>query len=132
MPQDSTKQTTVLVPAAPANPSSNPKDEHAIATLYEQRLDQNLTWALNEGSRHFDEDNLVFDTLRRITHRLGELEIPYAVMGDLAMFKHGYRRYTEYVELLTTLSGHYEIHEKLEGNGYYRTHPHSKHLRDAE
>ncbi len=99
---------------------------------YEQLLDQDLNWALREGSMHFDKSNAVHQTLRRITRRLDELKIPYAVAGAMALFYHGYRRFTEDVDLLVTREGLNEIHERLEGLGYVPPFPGSKQLRDTE
>ena len=59
-------------------------------------------------------------TLKRITRKLGELGIDYVVVGGMAMFQHGYRRFTEDVDLLVTREGLKEIHQKLEGLGYRR------------
>ena len=59
---------------------------------YERRLDSDLNYALREGSMHFEEKNAVHDTLRAITRRLNDLGIPYAVVGGMAMFAHGFRR----------------------------------------
>lgn len=98
---------------------------------YEEQLDRDLEWALNEGSRHFDEDNAVFRTLRGITRRLRELEIPYAVVGGMALFRHGVRRFTEDVDLLVTRPDLQRIHEKLSGLGYVPPFRNSKHLRDT-
>jgi hypothetical protein len=99
---------------------------------YEERLSQDSRWALSEGSRHFEIDSSVQRSLERIARRLGELEIPYAVAGTLAMFYRGYRRFTEDVHLLVTRQGLNKIHEELEGLGYVPPFTGSKHLRDAE
>src|SRR6266481_557403 len=99
---------------------------------YEQLLDRDFDWALREGSMHFEEKNAVHRTLRKITRRLDELGIPYAVVGGMAMFLHGYRRFTEDVDILVTREGLKVIHEKLEGLGYLPPFPGSKHLRDTE
>src|SRR4051794_25227133 len=99
---------------------------------YEQLLDQDLDWALREGSMHFDKSNAVHQTLRRITRRLDELKIPYAVAGAMALFYHGYRRFTEDVDLLVTREGLKEIHDRLEGLDYVPPFPGSKQLRDTE
>jgi hypothetical protein len=77
-------------------------------------LDADFDWALREGSRHFENASLVHDTLRKIAARLDDLKIPYAVLGDKAMFFHGYRRYTEVVELLLTADGLSEFHPHLD------------------
>ena len=51
---------------------------------YEQRLNRNLDWALREGSMHFDKENEVHKTLRKIVKRLSDLGIPYALVGGQA------------------------------------------------
>ena len=99
---------------------------------YEQRLNSDLNWALDEGSMHFDETNAVHRALRRITARLSELGIPHAVVGGMAMFFHGFRRFTEDVDILVSRAGLEELHRKLEGLGYVPPFQGSKHLRDAE
>lgn len=101
-------------------------------TLYEKKLDADLNWALREGSLHFEEKNQVHDTLRRITARLNELQIPYAVVGGMAMFAHGFRRFTEDVDLLVTREGMNEILEKLEGLGYVQPPGTTTKLRDTQ
>lgn len=99
---------------------------------YEQLLDRDVRWALQEGSMHFEKESAVHKTLRKITHRLEELHIPYAVVGGMAMFIHGYRRFTEAVDLLVTREGLAEIHRQLEGLGYVPPFSGSKQLRDTE
>ena len=99
---------------------------------YEALLDQNLDWALNEGSMHFEGNNAVHKTLRGITARLEELNVDYAIAGGMALFFHGYRRFTEDVNVLVTPTGLATIHERLEGRGYIRPFEKSKNLRDAE
>jgi hypothetical protein len=99
---------------------------------YEQRLKGNREWALQEGSMHFERDNSVHNTLRKITKRLDELGIPYALVGGMAMFLHGYERFTKDVDILVTREGLEEIHRRLEGLGYVPPFTGSKQLRDAE
>ena len=99
---------------------------------YEQRLDRNFEWALQEGSMHFEQGNAVHKALRKITRRLQELGIPHAVVGGMAMFFHGYRRFTDDVDLLVTPEGLAELHRKLEGLGYLPPFQGSKQLRDTE
>src|SRR5208282_6521979 len=98
---------------------------------YEQRLTRDPRWALSEGSRHFEEKSAVFDALHKITNRLNELGIPYAVVGGLALFQHGLRRFTEDVDILVTRDDLKIIHERLEGLGYLPPFANSKHLRDT-
>lgn len=99
---------------------------------YEQRLSANTEWALMEGSRHFGEANAVFDTLDRIAKRLEEIDVAYAVVGGLALFFHGYRRFTEDVDLLVTPEGLEKVHKELDGLGYLPPFEGSKHLRDTQ
>lgn len=98
---------------------------------YEERLSRDPRWALSEGSRHFDERSAVFDALRTIARRLDALGIPYAVVGGMALFRHGLRRFTEDVDILVAKADLKVIHEKLEGLGYLPPHRMSRHLRDT-
>jgi hypothetical protein len=101
-------------------------------SAYEDRLSNDARWALSEGSRHFEENSDVFRAFQKITRRLAELEVPYAIVGGMSLFRHGLRRFTEDVDILVTKDGLRRIHEKLPGLGYLPVHPHSKHLRDTE
>ncbi|MGD9856996.1 MAG: hypothetical protein AB7U20_18760 [Planctomycetaceae bacterium] len=98
---------------------------------YEQRLDSNLDWALREGSMHFEKHSAVHETLKRIAQRLDEIGVEYAIAGGMAMFFHGYRRFTEDVDILVTREGLRTIHEKLDGLGYLPPFSGSKNLRDT-
>jgi len=98
---------------------------------YERKLDSDLDYALREGSMHFEEKNAVHKTLRGITARLNDLGIPYAVVGGMAMFAHGFRRFTEDVDLLVTREGMRHILERLEGLGYVQPVGTSTKLRDT-
>jgi Uncharacterised nucleotidyltransferase len=99
---------------------------------YEQLLNRHPAWALQEGSMHFEKESAVHHALRKITRRLQELGIPYVIVGGMAMFLHGYRRFTEDVDLLVTREGLAQVHERLEGLGYVAPFAGSKQLRDAE
>jgi hypothetical protein len=99
---------------------------------YEQRLGGNLNWALREGSLYFDKESAVHKTLRDVTRRLDELGVYYNVVGALALFFHGVRRFTEDVDILVTRDGLTVIHEQLEGRGYLPLFSGSKNLRDTE
>jgi hypothetical protein len=101
-------------------------------TTYEQRLGGNLSWALQEGSLYFDKESAVHKTLRDITRRLDELGVRYNVVGALALFFHGVRRFTEDVDILVTRDGLTVIHDQLEGRGYLPLFGGSKNLRDTE
>jgi hypothetical protein len=99
---------------------------------YEERLGEDLEWALKVGSRHFEEKSAVHDALRRIAQRLDELGIPYAIAGGMALFMHGYQRMTVDVDILVAKEDLKRIHEALEGRGYRPPFERSKNLRDTE
>jgi hypothetical protein len=103
-----------------------------MSTIYEQLLHSDLQWALREGSMHFEGKGAVNLTLEKITQRLKELNIPYAVAGGMALFFHGVRRFTEDVDILVRREDLPEIHRRLEGLGYVPVFSGSKNLRDAE
>ncbi len=119
------------IPTEQGSPVSS-ETSHSSAVSYRQRLDENGGWALTEGEKFFDEKSEVHKTLRRICKRLNELEVPYAVAGGMALFKHGFRRFTEDVDILVTNDGLKLIHEKLCGLGYLPIHARSKNLRDTQ
>lgn len=87
---------------------------------------------MSEGSRHFDEKSDVYAALTEICRRLNELEVAYAVAGGMALFKHGFRRFTEDVDILISRDDLKIVHEKLTGLGYRPLFTGSKNLRDAE
>lgn len=107
-------------------------DSGSPVPIYEEKLDKYSRWALTEGSRHFDKKSAVFNALRKITKRLEDLNIPYAVVGGMALFEHGLRRFTEDVDILVTKEDLKRVHDELDGLGYVPPHRHSKHLRDTE
>jgi hypothetical protein len=81
---------------------------------------------------HFEQESAVHKALQKIARRLEQLGIPYAIAGGMALFFHGYRRFTEDVDILVTREGLRMIHERLEGLGYVPPFSGSKNLRDAE
>jgi hypothetical protein len=103
-----------------------------MVIAYEQRLDSNLRWALEEGSMHFEQTSAVHKALRKVIARLEALGIEYAVVGGMALFAHGVRRFTEDVDLLVDRDGLKRVHDELEGRGYLPPFSGSRHLRDAE
>jgi hypothetical protein len=100
--------------------------------VYEQMLNRDARWALREGSMHFEKESTVHKSLETIARRLDELQIPYAIAGGMALFFHGYRRFTEDVDILVTPEGLAAIHRHLDGLGYVPPFTGSKNLRDTE
>jgi hypothetical protein len=99
---------------------------------FEQQLALDPRWAMSEGSLFFEGQGRVQKTLIAITRRLNELQIPYAVAGGMALFAHGFRRFTEDVDILVTPDGLDRLHEALDGLGYVRPFAMSKNLRNTE
>jgi Uncharacterised nucleotidyltransferase len=128
----SASRKTDPVIAAVANPAIIGMTTSESKVPYEMRLSRNSRWALSEGSRHFEGRSAVFDALRKVAKRLDELGIPYAVAGGMALFQHGYRRFTEDVDILVTKEDLRKVHEALDGLGYLPPHKLSRHLRDTE
>lgn len=87
---------------------------------------------MSEASKHFAKDSDVFHAFRKIVRKLEDLEIPYAVVGGMALFEHGFERFTTDVDLLVTKPDLAKIHAALSGLGYLPPFENSKHLRDTE
>ena len=87
---------------------------------------------MNESDAFFRDTGKVHETLREITRRLTELGIPHAVVGGMALYRHGFRRSTEDVDLLVTPESLKRIHAELEGRGYLPPFARSKNLRDTQ
>jgi hypothetical protein len=112
--------------------SQAPLGAPAAAMPFEHALSLNLRWAMGEGSLFFEGQGKVQKTLQRISKRLNELDIPYAVAGGMALFAHGYKRFTDDIDILMTREDLNRMHEELDGRGWIRPFSTSKNLRDAE
>ncbi|MEX2188289.1 MAG: nucleotidyl transferase AbiEii/AbiGii toxin family protein [Pirellulales bacterium] len=99
---------------------------------YEQKLNADRRWAFEEGGMHFERESAVHKTLTKLAARLDDLGIPYAIAGGMALFFHGYRRFTEDIDVVVTADDLKRIHEELEGRGYVPVFAGSKNLRDTE
>jgi hypothetical protein len=107
----------IVIPSAPAP--------------FESQLSSNGRFAMAEATRYFEGKGSVHETVDRISKRLDQLGIPFVVVGGVAMFHHGFRRFTEDVDLLVTREDLQQIHEQLDGLGFARPFSNSKNLRDA-
>jgi hypothetical protein len=99
---------------------------------YTDRLDRDPKWAVNEARKIFRGESMVDESLTRITQRLDELGISYVVVGGMAVFHHGLRRFTEDLDLLVRGEDLPRIHSELEGRGYLPLFTGSKNLRDTQ
>jgi hypothetical protein len=87
-------------------------------TAYEQVLRQGGERMLREASAYFAGKGQLHSALRRLVERLNAEEIPYALLGGLALAEHGYPRLTEDIDLLMTPSGLKRFRQRLVGRGY--------------
>ena len=87
--------------------------------------------AIQLASRFFMRDDPVHESLRSITKRLADLQIPYAVVGGMALVAHGYDRTTADVDVLVSKEGLDAIHSSPDGFGYVPPSPGSRSLRDT-
>jgi Uncharacterised nucleotidyltransferase len=76
------------------------------------------TLAYAEGLRFFRGEGMLNDALKRIVADLDRNGIDYAVIGAVALNQHGYRRFTEDIDLLLTKAGLERFRERLVGLGY--------------
>src|SRR5437899_4014987 len=76
------------------------------------------TAAFDEGLRFFAGKGMLNTTLERIARTLENRGIDYVVIGAVAMNQHGYRRFTEDIDLLLTKEGLERFREELVGLGY--------------
>src|SRR5688500_20194305 len=74
--------------------------------------------AIKEASKFLMGEGVVHQSLQKITKRLEDLGIPYAVVGGLAIAAHGFKRMTDDVDVLVDPAGLKAVHEALEGLGY--------------
>lgn len=74
--------------------------------------------AYAEGLAFFRGKGMLNDALRKLASDLEKNGIDYVVIGAVALNQHGYRRFTEDIDLLLTREGLDAFHEKLVGLGY--------------
>ena len=65
---------------------------------------------MNQGPVHL--------SVRSLSERLEAEGIDYALVGGMALYLHGYRRFTEDVDILLTPEGLASFQERLVGRGY--------------
>ncbi|MDP7348945.1 MAG: hypothetical protein QF735_11955 [Phycisphaeraceae bacterium] len=99
---------------------------------FEEQMSRGGAQALEQAGRFFMRDDPVHDTLRRITGKLDELSIAYAVVDGMALVAHGYDRTTMDVDILITPDGLAAAHEALAGRGYVQPFEGSRQLRDTQ
>src|ERR1051325_7380086 len=71
-----------------------------------------------EGLKFFRGEGMINDVLKRLAHDLESRGIDYSVIGAIALNQHGYRRFTEDIDLLLTKEGLERFRDELIGLGY--------------
>ncbi len=103
-----------------------------VMQAYEDQVRRGGDVAVMAAARFLMGNDPVHQTLHVFARRLQDLQIPYAVVGGMALVAHGYLRTTEDVDLLVTTAGLDTIHDKLNGLGYISSFPTSRNLRDTD
>jgi hypothetical protein len=99
---------------------------------YETRL-HDFQELLEEAGQYYMARGTVYETLRRLTARLEQEQIPYALVGGLALASHGFVRMTDDVDILVTRGGLELFRERCVGRGYLPAFPNAqKTFRDTE
>jgi hypothetical protein len=83
-----------------------------------QQILSSPTEAYEEGLRFFMGKGLLNNAIRRIASDLESHGIDYTVIGAIALNQHGYRRFTEDIDLVLTKEGLEKFREDLIGLGY--------------
>lgn len=103
-----------------------------VTTDFEQLL-QSPTWVYEEGLRFFRGGGMVNETLRNLARELEKRGIEYNVIGAVALNQHGYRRFTEDIDLLLSKEGLATFQTEMVGRGYRPAFPGaSKKFRETE
>ena len=76
------------------------------------------TAAYDEGLRFFRGQGMMNETLRRLIADLEAHGIDYSVIGGIALNQHGYKRFTEDIDLLMNAQGLQIFQDQLVGRGY--------------
>jgi hypothetical protein len=83
-----------------------------------QQILSSPTEAYEEGLRFFMGKGLLNNAIRRIASDLESHGIDYTVIGAIALNQHGYRRFTEDIDLVLTKEGLEKFRQELIGLGY--------------
>ena len=95
--------------------------------------DERRFWQGVEGAaRFFMGDSDVQRALEKLVGTLAAQQIPYAIVGAMALNEFGYRRVTVDVDVLLTPAGLAALKAASLGRGYVEKFPGSRGLRDTE
>lgn len=83
-----------------------------------QKIISSPVLAYDEGLRFFMGQGTLNEVLRKITKDLENKGIDYNLIGAVALNQHGYRRFTEDIDLLLSREGLEKFQHELVGLGY--------------
>lgn len=95
------------------------------------QVEQRFADGAREAGRFFMSDSNVHRALERVVDRLVDLEIPYAVIGAMALNAYGYQRTTTDVDLLVRSDDLATFKRVWLGRGYVEKFPGSRGVRDT-
>lgn len=98
-------------------------DTQRAQIAYEQRLHQRTDLVLREASQFLMQRGDLYNTLRGLIGRLEEAQIPYAVIGAIALAQHGLARMTLDIDVLLTKEGLAAFKTLCVGRGYVPAFP---------
>ena len=101
--------------------------------IYEDEL-RSFEQVLCEGDDLYDNNSegRLNKTYTKLSKRLAEQEVHYALVGGYALILHGVRRFTEDIDLLVNSAGLQKIRDTLLGRGYVTIPGSQRNIRDAE
>jgi hypothetical protein len=97
--------------------STTPWTRPKVTSDFEQMMAA-PTAAFDEGLAFFRGQGMLNLTLLRIATDLERYGIAYAVIGAVALNQHGYKRFTDDIDLLLTREGLQKFQDELVGRGY--------------
>lgn len=89
-----------------------------MPTVDFQKIISSPVASYQEGLRFFMGQGTLNETLRRVAKDLEGCGIDYNVIGAVALNQHGYRRFTEDIDLILTKEGLEKFKIELIGRGY--------------
>jgi hypothetical protein len=102
-------------------------------SAYETRLRAGLGAVAEEAGDFLRGAGPLRRALLRLARELDREQVPYAVVGAMALGGHGFARMTEDVDVLVTAEGLARFRDHLVGRGYAPTHTGAtRQFRDAE
>jgi hypothetical protein len=99
---------------------------------YQEASEHAFQSVVREADRFFQGEGRLRRTYDRITERLDELGISYALIGGYALILYNVRRFTEDIDLLVSKNDLDRLLQALVSRGYLRLPPGGRNLRDVE